>query len=815
MKTATSFLITILLIVPSSVMAGNSFDLGQIQRALQRAQEVMGQATPPGIRSTMNNIVSGVVTISDVSRPWYFKMDMFDAAAASRIYVQVNDRRPQFLVEFLGTRPPVGAPIKLEGLQPGDRVRFSVRTCWHGRKYGPVDSSNARFFRVIQKGPKLYYFQFEDAAGYDMAYNDGAFYLYQEGYGPKVNQHIWIKRFDVLKVPGGLLLSGTVHVEGSGPVSSKIDIRDNRWRIYKVIGLDFNVFQAGDRDFQYKLTDRLPAPMYTAIWQVGFMGERDSRLRALKGCLDTGTGSLPPLSGTDEGLVAYYSFDDCSAMDKGPNHLNGIIYGSPQCIGGLQVNSLYFNKVDKNNGCGRPGGDFIQLPSLGPIFQRGITICAWARFESPRHYEKILDIGNGPGERGGYNVVFGRLGTSNDIELESWIDTDGSRSRTTGRITSPGIVNGEWRYYCATIDNQSRMMRIYVNGRLMAEKVGNPVLNVPRSNNFIAHSNWCYNDPDFKGAIDELRIYDRALSRDEIRRLYSKHTFTRPSSVQGNAFGSTQKNPFIFQGTIYFLPVGTARLPDLARLQPVGKIYAATLNISPRSFLEGFPGVTDRFEWFAIDYKGKIYLKKGGTYTFSLLSDDGSKLLIDGKTVIDNDGIHPPVEKFGSVRLGRGLHDIEVQYFQGPRQQVALVLSMVQGGRKVPFDIREFAPVTMKEGQRQTQLTLGAGILFDFNSYSLRPEAISVLDSVYDLLRGYDYTKVVVEGHTDDIGSESYNLRLSMNRARSVANYLIAKGVPRKKIEVIGYGEKRPRYPNDTEEHRAKNRRVEIKILKR
>ena len=73
---------------------------------------------------------------------------------------------------------------------------------------------------------------------------------------------------------------------------------------------------------------------------------------------------------------------------------------------------------------------------------------------------------------------------------------------------------------------------------------------------------------------------------------------------------------------------------------------------------------------------------------------------------------------------------------------------------------------------------------------------------------------MIVEGHTDSIGSQSYNLKLSRKRAASVARYLIEKGIPAAKIRTVGYGESRPLYPNDTEEHRSKNRRVEIKVKK-
>ncbi len=284
--------------------------------------------------------------------------------------------------------------------------------------------------------------------------------------------------------------------------------------------------------------------------------------------------------------------------------------------------------------------------------------------------------------------------------------------------------------------------------------------------------------------------------------------------AQNSVFGSAQKNPFILEGAIYYLPEGTSKLPNFSSLSPVGKIYTPILNIKPRHFSQGFPGVTDRFEWFAIRYTGKMYVPTTKNYTFSLLSDDGAKLIIDRKVVINNDGIHPPYEKKGTIFLNRGIHSIEVQYFQGPRWEVALVLSIIENGKKHVFDIRRFSPVVMEENKCSVKLTMASGILFDFNKYNLKPKARTVLDSVIDFLKTYKYTQLIVEGHTDNVGSEGYNLELSKKRANSVAKYLVRKGIPKTKIKTVGYGESKPRYPNDTELNRAKNRRVEIKVIK-
>jgi len=140
----------------------------------------------------------------------------------------------------------------------------------------------------------------------------------------------------------------------------------------------------------------------------------------------------------------------------------------------------------------------------------------------------------------------------------------------------------------------------------------------------------------------------------------------------GTSFGARERVEDALQGNIYVLPVNTRALPDFGRLTPVGTIYAKMLNVAPRDWREGFPGVTDRFEWFAIDYVGAIYVSRPGRYQFRIVSDDGSRLLVDGRQIIDNDGLHTARSMSGAADLDTGDHRIRVQYFQGPRFMVAL-----------------------------------------------------------------------------------------------------------------------------------------------
>jgi hypothetical protein len=158
-------------------------------------------------------------------------------------------------------------------------------------------------------------------------------------------------------------------------------------------------------------------------------------------------------------------------------------------------------------------------------------------------------------------------------------------------------------------------------------------------------------------------------------------------------FGVTVVDPFGLRGEIYLLRPDTLWLPKLEKMTPVGAIYTSALNIPPRDFQEGFPGITNRFEWFAIDYTGYFYIDSPGKYRFLLGSDDGAKLYIDNKTVIDNDGIHPIQYEEGSVNLKGGIHRIRIAYFQGPRAHLALILGVARPGEDWRvFSTNEFRP---------------------------------------------------------------------------------------------------------------------------
>jgi outer membrane protein OmpA-like peptidoglycan-associated protein len=109
-------------------------------------------------------------------------------------------------------------------------------------------------------------------------------------------------------------------------------------------------------------------------------------------------------------------------------------------------------------------------------------------------------------------------------------------------------------------------------------------------------------------------------------------------------------------------------------------------------------------------------------------------------------------------------------------------------------------------------ISLKGDLTFDTNSATVRPGLYSEIDRIANVLYQYQQTVVRIEGHTDNRGSEEYNLNLSQRRADAVKNLLSQRGLAANRVETMAFGESRPIATNDTEAGRQMNRRVEIKI---
>lgn len=111
------------------------------------------------------------------------------------------------------------------------------------------------------------------------------------------------------------------------------------------------------------------------------------------------------------------------------------------------------------------------------------------------------------------------------------------------------------------------------------------------------------------------------------------------------------------------------------------------------------------------------------------------------------------------------------------------------------------------------QVTFDSGILFDFDSYALRPEAREHLTNLAASLNEYPESELLIVGHTDSSGAEDYNQTLSENRAEAAGSYLMRIGVLPSRVRTMGLGETEPVGANDTEDGMQQNRRVEVAIF--
>jgi OOP family OmpA-OmpF porin len=126
---------------------------------------------------------------------------------------------------------------------------------------------------------------------------------------------------------------------------------------------------------------------------------------------------------------------------------------------------------------------------------------------------------------------------------------------------------------------------------------------------------------------------------------------------------------------------------------------------------------------------------------------------------------------------------------------------------------KEVKTIIIKEPAEVESLILSGDTNFEFNKSKLLPNAYPVLDGLLGTMNKHPKYIWEIGGYTDGIGSVSYNKRLSKQRAQSVVDYLVSKGIDRNRLKIVGYGKENPIATNDTNEGRAMNRRVEIKVV--
>lgn len=112
-----------------------------------------------------------------------------------------------------------------------------------------------------------------------------------------------------------------------------------------------------------------------------------------------------------------------------------------------------------------------------------------------------------------------------------------------------------------------------------------------------------------------------------------------------------------------------------------------------------------------------------------------------------------------------------------------------------------------------TKVTYAADAFFDFDKSVIKPEGKAKLDDLIGKIKDINLEVIIAVGHTDSVGSDSYNQKLSVRRSEAVKAYLVSKGIEKNRVYTEGKGEKQPVADNKTAEGRAKNRRVEIEVV--
>ncbi|MHB8949373.1 MAG: outer membrane protein OmpA [Rhodoferax sp.] len=123
------------------------------------------------------------------------------------------------------------------------------------------------------------------------------------------------------------------------------------------------------------------------------------------------------------------------------------------------------------------------------------------------------------------------------------------------------------------------------------------------------------------------------------------------------------------------------------------------------------------------------------------------------------------------------------------------------------------APAPAPQPVAATKVTYAADAFFDFDKSVLKPEGKAKLDDLVGKVKDINLEVIIAVGHTDSIGTDAYNQKLSVRRSEAVKAYLVSKGIEQNRVYTEGKGELQPVADNKTKEGRAKNRRVEIEVV--
>jgi len=275
------------------------------------------------------------------------------------------------------------------------------------------------------------------------------------------------------------------------------------------------------------------------------------------------------------------------------------------------------------------------------------------------------------------------------------------------------------------------------------------------------------------------------------------------SVVPANVLGSRTPLPNAMILRAYQPQNGLSPEADLGALTPEATLYAQRLDVTNAPLATALPGILAG-KPLALVANGAFRLAATGKLHFGLSADGATKLWVDDQPVTG-----APIE------LAAGVHDLKVELRHSGGPTLSLGFKFGTDPRKLrALDMaRDGVTQAAREPDGSTRYVLAEGILFELDSDVLNASAERALGNLFATsIAPFPAAAVRVEGHTDDQGADQYNLELSVRRADRVRTWLVDHGRQAPTVTRIGYGEQRPRFPNDGEAHRHANRRVELVV---
>lgn len=347
--------------------------------------------------------------------------------------------------------------------------------------------------------------------------------------------------------------------------------------------------------------------------------------------------------------------------------------------------------------------------------------------------------------------------------------------------------------------------------------------------------------PDGKGVVIYLSETPGATDMDLYVSFKKEDgTYTQPAYIKGLNTAADESTPFIASDnkTLYFSSnregtLGSNDIWKTTRLDDTWQNWSKPQNLGPTI------NSADWDAYFSLDAKGEYaYMTSsknslGGSDIVKIKLAVENKpepvVLIKGKVLNKNTSL--PVEaKISYENLATGLNvGVAISNPLTGDYQIALPYGVNYGFNasannfiSISDNIDLTAVSEYKEMTRDLYLVpLETGqvirinnIFFEFAKADLKTESFSELNRIVKLMEQNPNMEIALGGHTDNVGSEESNLKLSTDRAKAVLNYLVSKGIAQTRITSNGYGKSKPIVENNTEENRALNRRVEFTIIK-